>query len=127
MLEMTKGVWNDDHKPSVKIGYYTGHYGIRISIFQKTAYSKSVINAPLPRITCFRVAVFSELGWEVVYIHDLNSMLKIVFVFQKTPSPKCHVFIKNHDGVMKLCYNPYQLNCVTMQTAEHHNIGQLSE
>lgn len=44
------------------IGYYAGHYGIRISRFQKNADSKSIINEPLPRITCFRVAVFSELG-----------------------------------------------------------------
>lgn len=30
--------------------------------FKKNADSKSIINDPLPRITCFRVAVFSELG-----------------------------------------------------------------
>lgn len=60
-------------------------------------------------------------------MHDLDSMLKIVLVFQKTPSTKCHIFIKNHDDVMKLCYNPYQFNGVTMQTAEYHNIGHLSE
>lgn len=49
----------------------------------KNDYSKhSVINDRLSRISCFRLAVFPELGRDVVCIDYLSPMLKILLDFQ---------------------------------------------
>ena len=39
-------------------------------------------------MSCFRLAVFPELGWGVVCIDDLSPMLKILLDFQTTTIPE---------------------------------------
>lgn len=76
------------------IVYGAGHYGIIISRFpKKNAYSKSIIHDPLFRMTCFRLVILPQLGWDVVGIYDLNPMLKTFLAFQNTPITKSRVLI----------------------------------
>lgn len=52
--------------------------------FQKHAYSKSILNGLLSRMMSFRLVIFPEFGWDVVCIHSVNSMLKILAASQNT-------------------------------------------
>lgn len=57
-------------------------------IISRNDYSKSIIKDPLSRMTCFRLAIFPELDWDVLCICDLNSMLKTLLASQNTTVTK---------------------------------------
>lgn len=72
-------------------------------------------------MTCFRLAIFPELGWSVICTHDLNLILEVFLAFQNTTITKIMCSKQNHDDVIQtVCYSTHQLNCATTKTAGHH-------
>lgn len=88
---------NDHHRPTAKRLYQSTKLALGnddisndgIHDILKNDYSKhSVINDHLSRMSGFRLAIFPELGWDVVCIDDLSPMLKILLAFQTTTITK---------------------------------------